>query len=484
MVFSSPIFLFRFLPIVLILYLVIAHRHLRNPVLLAASLLFYAWGETWFVLVMLVSIAANYLFGIWVDRTRGRPSGRWAVACSVVFNLGLLGTFKYANFLVDNINHILSVVGVPTIHLSQIHLPIGISFFTFQAMSYVIDVYRGDAKAQKNPLNVALYISLFPQLIAGPIVRYRDIAGQIVKRVVTREGFATGVRRFITGLGKKVLIANLLAVPADKIFSIPDAQLTPGLAWLGVICFMLQIYFDFSGYSDMAIGLGRILGFRFLENFNYPYIARSVRDFWRRWHISLTTWLRDYLYIPLGGNRASAARTYINLVTVFLLCGLWHGAQWTFVVWGLYHGLFLVVERTGFGRWLKTGRAPVGHLYTLAVVTVGWALFRAETLSQAGAFVSAMFGLAAGTGQEHSVAMYLNTEVILALVAGVLFSAPVIRYLAGLRERYLTSRAGSVTAVAEALLCFLGIAINLFIVLLSASYLAAGTYNPFIYFRF
>jgi alginate O-acetyltransferase complex protein AlgI len=247
---------------------------------------------------------------------------------------------------------------------------------------------------------------------------------------------------------------------------------------------MLQIYFDFSGYSDMAIGLGRILGFRFLENFNYPYIARSVRDFWRRWHISLTTWLRDYLYIPLGGNRGSTARTYSNLVIVFLLCGLWHGAQWTFVVWGLYHGLFLVIERTGFGKWLKAGRAPVGHLYTLAVVTFGWALFRAETLSQAGAFVSAMFGFAPGTGQEHSVAMYVNTEVILAIAAGVLFSAPVMRYLAGVREKYVTSRTGSIPAAAEGLLCFLGVILNLFIVLVSASYLAAGTYNPFIYFRF
>ncbi|MHC4201080.1 MAG: MBOAT family O-acyltransferase, partial [Planctomycetota bacterium] len=408
MVFSSPIFLFLFLPFVLVLYVISVRRELRNPVLLVASLFFYAWGETWFVLIMVASMAANYLFGLWVDRVRERPWAKLAVACAVVFNLGLLGAFKYANFLVDNLNALSSVVGIPPVGLGKVHLPIGISFFTFQAMSYVIDVYRRDAEVQRNPVNVALYISLFPQLIAGPIVRYRDVAKQLVERVMSREDFAYGVRRFIMGLAKKVLIANVVGGAADGIFGNPHASpavagvplghLTPALAWLGVVCYTVQIYFDFSGYSDMAIGLGRMLGFRFLENFNYPYVSRSVREFWKRWHISLSTWFRDFLYVPLGGSRRTPARTHVNLVAVFLLCGLWHGASWTFAIWGLYHGVFLVAERTRFGRWIGSLPAPAGHLYTLLVVLAGWVIFRAETASQAAAFLAAMMGFARGAG--------------------------------------------------------------------------------------
>jgi alginate O-acetyltransferase complex protein AlgI len=484
MVFSSPIFIFMFLPVLLALYLLSARRELRNPLLLVASLFFYAWGEPWFVYVMVLSIFLNYLFGLWIDSVRGRGSARWALAVAVAFNLGLLGAFKYANFVMENVNVVLGAFGISPVQVGSVPLPIGISFFTFQAMSYVIDVYRRDALVQKNPLNVALYISLFPQLIAGPIVRYRDIAAQLIHRTITREGFAIGIRRFITGLGKKVLIANVLAGPVDRIFSAPAEQLTAGVAWLGVVCFTLQIYFDFSGYSDMAIGLGRMFGFRFLENFNYPYIARSIREFWKRWHISLSTWFRDYLYFSLGGSRVRAARVYFNLVTVFLLCGLWHGASWTFVAWGLFHGAFLVFERTSPGLWVKSLPAPFAHFYVLVVVTAGWTIFRAETLFQAGHFFLAMAGAAPVSGVGQSLGMYVDRELVIALVAGIVFSTPLVPSLARARERLVSALSEGLAAAVEITLCSVTVLADLMIVLTTASYLAAGTYNPFIYFRF
>ncbi|MHC4250990.1 MAG: MBOAT family O-acyltransferase [Planctomycetota bacterium] len=495
MVFSSPIFLFLFLPVVLGLYLISCRRELRNFSLLVASLFFYAWGETWYVSVMLASIAANYLFGLWIDRVRERPSVKLALVSAVVFNLGLLGVFKYANFVVDNLNALSSTICIPRIELAPVHLPIGISFFTFQAMSYVIDVYRRDAEVQKNPVNVALYISLFPQLIAGPIVRYRDVARQLAGRVMSLGDFACGVRRFVIGLGKKVLVANVVGATADRIFGglgtspdtipgIPLDQLTPGLAWLGALCYTVQIYFDFSGYSDMAIGLGRMFGFRFLENFDYPYVSRSVREFWKRWHISLSKWFRDFLYIPLGGSRCTPARTHRNLVAVFLLCGLWHGASWTFAVWGLYHGAFLVAERTRVGNWIERRWAPTRHLYALLVVIVGWVLFRSETLSQAGAFLAAMVGLARATGVEHHVAMYVNREVVLALAAGSLLSIPIAPALSRLRRNIVASCRGIMSPIIEGAISFGGVLGLVFLLLASASWLAAGTYNPFIYFRF
>ena len=355
MVFSSTIFLFFFLPLTLLAYFVVGPRG-RNLILLAASLLFYAWGETVYLLVMLFSIAANYLFGLLIDRARERGSrGGTAFALAVATNLGLLGFFKYANFFVDNLNQVLPVLGLAPMDIGRVHLPIGISFFTFQALSYIIDLYRNETAVQRSLLNFALYKALFPQLIAGPIVRYRDVAREIEQRTVSLDDFASGVQRFIIGLGKKVLIANVMGRAADTIFATPAETLPATLAWTGSIAFMLQIYFDFSGYSDMAIGLGRMFGFHFLENFNYPYIARSVREFWRRWHISLSTWFRDYLYIPLGGNRHGPVRTGANLLLVFLLCGLWHGASWTFLIWGVYHGIFLVLERVPAVRGCSTG---------------------------------------------------------------------------------------------------------------------------------
>ena len=374
---------------------------------------------------------------------------------------------------------------VQPLAVPHVLLPIGISFFTFHAISYVIDVSRRDAVAQKSPVHAALYLLLFPQLIAGPIIRYRDIADQLARRVVSIDDFAYGVRRFVIGLGKKVLIANVVAGPADKIFAMAPSELSAAHAWLGIICYTLQIYFDFSGYSDMAIGLGRMFGFRFPENFRWPYVATSVTAFWRRWHISLSTWFRDYLYIPLGGNRVSPARRYRNLVTVFFLCGLWHGASWNFVIWGLWHGSFLVIERlvpsrnrlsnhpitqlpdTGVLAW------PIWpHVYTLAIVMIGWVFFRAETLPGAIAFLASMAGMIAAAPTPYSVGWFLTPELWIALVAGAIGSAPWVPALAARLDDRRPALALLNTAALMALL------------VLSIMSMAARTYNPFIYFRF
>jgi len=428
-VFSSPIFLFLFLPIVLAGYFVTRGR-LCNLWLLGMSLVFYGWGEPRFVVVMLASIAANFGFGLWLDRIRGRPGARAVLAVAIALNLGLLVLYKYAAFLAGNASAALALIGAGPVQIPAFVLPLGISFYTFHALSYLVDVSRRAADGQRDPAAMGLYIVFFPQLIAGPIIRYHYIADQLVQRVVTREGFAQGVERFVIGLGKKMLVANTVAVPADAIFALPTSELTPGLAWLGIVCYTLQIYFDFSGYSDMAIGLARLFGFRFPENFNYPYIARSMTEFWRRWHISLSTWFRDYLYVPLGGNRHGSARTYLNLWLVFFLCGLWHGAAWTFVAWGLYHGSFLVLERLGLGRRLESLWTPARHAYTILAVMVGWVFFRSETLQQAGSFLSAMAGFASGSGLEQHVGLHLNAMVAVALAAGVLGSAPLLPWLA------------------------------------------------------
>jgi alginate O-acetyltransferase complex protein AlgI len=483
MLFSEPVFVFLFLPLLFLAY-GFAPRAAKNTILLLASLLFYAWGEKSFVLVMLGSIAFNYLVGLLVEAGRSRGLHKLFLILGVAGNLGLLAVFKYATFLVTNLNLLLAGLKLPPIHMQPVHLPIGISFFTFQAMSYIIDLYRGHAEVQRNPIRVALYITLFPQLIAGPIVRYRNIARRLAHRTVTRAGFDQGIRRFILGLGKKMLLANVLAVPADRIFGIPTQQLTTPVAWLGTICYALQIYFDFSGYSDMAIGLGRMFGFRFLENFNYPYISRSITEFWRRWHISLSTWYRDYLYIPLGGNRRGTLRTYLNLVIVFFLCGLWHGASWTFVVWGLFHGTFLVLERLGPGQFLASRRPALQHVYVLLVLLVSWVIFRCETLAQASGMLAALAGLAQGSRLEHHLSLYLDTEVMIALAVGVIACAPVLPGLMrGLtrRRRALqrASRPGfdTLRAVGET-------AALMLVFLISLTWMAAGTYNPFLYFRF
>ena len=476
MVFSSPIFLFIFLPLVLAGHFVTRGR-LRNLWLLGMSLVFYGWGEPRFVLIMLVSIAANFGFGLWLDRIRGRRGARGLLAIAVALNLGLLVLYKYAAFLAGNVSTALSLIGAGPVPLPAFALPLGISFYTFHALSYLVDVSRRAADGQRDPAAMGLYIVFFPQLIAGPIIRYKDIAGQLVHRVVTRETFALGSQRFAIGLGKKMLLANTVAVPADAIFALPTAQLTVGLAWLGIVCYTLQIYFDFSGYSDMAIGLALLFGFRFPENFNYPYIARSMTEFWRRWHISLSTWFRDYVYVPLGGNRRGPGRTYLNLWIVFLLCGLWHGAAWTFVAWGLYHGSFLVLERLGAGRWIEGLWAPARHVYTVLVFMGGWVFFRAESLGHAGAYLAAMAGFASGSGLEQHAGLHLNAVVVMALVAGIIGSAPFLPRLGRWRDGIgavnlrLAVEAGRLAGLALLLVA-------------SAMLMAAGTYNPFIYFRF
>jgi len=517
MLFSSALFVFCFLPIVLGVHFVV-HPRLRNAWLLVASLVFYAWGEPVIALVMLLSIGANYAFGLLVERARERGGGKGVVAAAVAFNLGLLVFFKYADWLWSSLGAGLVGLGwldAPWAALGShfaadspwraillnpddsIRLPIGISFFTFQAFSYVVDVYRRDAPVQRNPLDIALYVALFPQLIAGPIVRYRDVAEQIVQRTITRAGFAYGIRRFVLGLGKKMLIANVCAEAADGVFGsatlagVPGAELTPALAWLGIVAYTLQIYFDFSGYSDMAVGLGHLFGFRFLENFDYPYIARSITEFWRRWHLSLSTWFRDYLYIPLGGNRRGPARTYANLLLVFALCGLWHGANQTFLVWGLYHGAFLVLERLGLGAWLARRNAVLRHVYTLLAVMVGWVFFRAETLNHALDYLRALGGWTDGTqlvaaGERafaardvHLLSQYADKLTWMALVAGALGSMPWLPRL----QRHVEARraAGNSASLALELA---GLAALCVVFVHVAMALASGGYNPFIYFRF
>ena len=481
MVFSSTIFLFFFLPLTLLAYFVVGPRG-RNAILLAASLLFYAWGETVYLLVMLFSIAANYLFGLLIDqaRQRGRRGGL-AFVCAVATNLGLLGFFKYANFLVDNLNPVLPVLGLAPMDIGRVHLPIGISFFTFQALSYIIDLYRNETTVQRSLLNFALYKALFPQLIAGPIVRYRDVAREIERRTVSLHDFASGVQRFIIGLGKKVLIANVMGRAADTIFATPAETLPATLAWIGAIAFMLQIYFDFSGYSDMAIGLGRMFGFHFLENFNYPYIARSIREFWRRWHISLSTWFRDYLYIPLGGNRHGAARTGANLLLVFLLCGLWHGASWTFLIWGVYHGIFLVLERVpAVRRLLDRLPAPLQHAYVLLVVLVGWVFFRADTFAHALAYLQAMVDFSRPPLFNSQLFLALNNEFSLTLAAAVIGSAPVFALLQRWRAgRPIVPAPAMRWLAATAQVGSLG-----FVLVYSIAAVLGGAHNPFLYFRF
>lgn len=477
MLFSSTVFLYAFLPLCLVLYY-LAPRGMRNAVLLAFSLLFYAWGEASYAALMVLSIAGNYVAGQAVARAATPSAKRRALVVGVALNLGLLGVFKYAGWLVREIYAIASAagIGLPEAWANfEVHLPIGISFFTFQAMSYLIDVSRGDAAPQRRAVDFALYIALFPQLVAGPIVRYSDVARQLVQRRHRLGLFASGVQRFVLGLAKKVLIANVVAVPADRIFNTPGDELTVGAAWLGTACYTIQIYFDFSGYSDMAIGLGRMFGFRFRENFLHPYGSASVTDFWRRWHVSLSSWFRDYLYIPLGGSRGGRWHTYRNLWVVFLTCGLWHGASWTFLAWGAYHGALLVSERA-FGGWPR--KRALGHVYTLLAVMVGWVLFREATLSEAVAHLAAMVGWADPSGPALGAVPLLSPPVVAALLLGAL-GATRLPLLASARIGHWMGRRGlgetwRVVGALAVLVLFAA----------AAAELAGGTYNPFLYFRF
>src|SRR5262245_14470832 len=435
-----------------------------------------------------------------VDRERESGRSRVWLAIAVAVNLVVLGIFKYANFFADNVNTLLMALQVRPFAVPKVLLPIGISFFTFHAISYVVDVSRRDATAQKSPVHAALYLLLFPQLVAGPIIRYRDIADQLARRVVALDDFAYGVRRFVIGLAKKVLIANVVAGPADRIFAMPAAQLSTAHAWLAIVCYTLQIYFDFSGYSDMAIGLGRMFGFTFPENFNYPYIASSVRDFWRRWHISLSTWFRDYLYIPLGGARRSQARQYANLITVFFLCGLWHGASWSFVVWGLFHGTFLVIERRGSEKAVaeadagqaagptltvrRVGAIALARIYTLTVVLVGWVFFRADTLAHAVRMLSAMAGGGSADPLAPTAFNWLGFELALTMMVGAIAATPIANIVQRLLDEAVTAVEGRAQTVAIVAADSMVTACVAALLALSLFYIAAGTYNPFIYFRF
>ncbi|MFT5291506.1 MAG: alginate O-acetyltransferase complex protein AlgI [Planctomycetota bacterium] len=483
MVFSSTLFVFQFLAVVLGIYFLVPGRW-KNGVLLLASLFFYAWGETFFVLLMLASISVNYGLGLLIGRNRGTPLAKRWLALAVVVNLATLAYFKYANFAVENWNTLALRLGLEPIEWTNIHLPLGISFFTFQAMSYVIDVYRGDVAVQRSPFRLSLYISLFPQLIAGPIVRYREVESQLANRLHSIPGFAHGVRRFAIGMSKKVLLANPLSVPVEAIFALPDEALTPAIAWLGVVSYMLQLYFDFSGYSDMAIGLGHMLGFKFPENFRYPFAARTVRDLWTRWHISLTSWFRDYLYIPMGGSRRSAGRIALNLVTVFVLCGFWHGPKWNYIWFGLYHGIFLSMERVPrYRNFIDNLWRPLQHVYVIYVWWIGLAIFQAHNMGQTWVFLRTMHGFPVGESLRTS-AEFLTPLVSLAFPIAAIGSLPLLpalqRWFAGKRD----SLAGAARARFEGLGAVLVNVAVLLLLFLSALELAASTHNPFIYFRF
>ncbi len=436
--------------------------------ILLFSLGFYFWGEGELTLILILSILRDYLCGLIIERGHRQKIpilSLGGLILSILGNLGVLFYFKYLGFAATILN----------IPVDPILLPIGISFYTFQSMSYTIDVYRKQVAANSNIINYACYVCMFPQLVAGPIIRYKDVAASLVKRTINSQDVSLGIERFIIGLGKKMIIANTLAVPADQIFGLPSSELSFNVAWFGAFCYTLQIYFDFSGYSDMAIGLGRMMGFRFAENFNYPYIARSVQEFWRRWHISLSTWFRDYLYIPLGGNKKGTPRLFLNLIIVFVLCGFWHGAEWTFLAWGIYHGFFLVMERLGHNLKLPSKIGVIKHFYTMVVIIIGWVLFRAENLDWAISCISSMLG---GAAEHASTAMspYLNRPVRLAFIAGLIFSTPIYK----LFEIKILSSNQRLLFSLETVRTFLLISIMTFCVTL----LALNTHNPFIYFRF
>ncbi len=459
MVFSSLYFLYIFLPVVLILYYALPRTSVRNCILLLASIIFYAWGEPVYVFLMIFSILINYVLGLDIARS-GKIRKRVQFVVAILINLGLLGFFKYYGFVVENIN---ALAGLH-LRVRELALPIGISFYTFQILSYIIDVYRGQVAAQKNLIRFALYVTMFPQLIAGPIVRYDDIEQQLTSRNITLARFAKGCERFILGLGKKVLLANNLGQLSDAVFAL---ETRPALAaWLGLIAYAMQIYFDFSGYSDMAIGLGDMLGFTFLENFRYPYLSKSITEFWRRWHISLGTWFREYVYIPLGGNRVCAVRHILNILIVWTLTGLWHGASWNFVLWGLYYGLLLLLEKYFFAKRLDKIPVFFRHLYTLILVLFGWLLFASTDLSAAGRYFLDLFGRG-GFCDTASLYQLIGNGILL-LIGGVCCCPFVYRFY-----RKKTHTMPALTVAATTLL---------FIV--CTAFLVYNSYNPFLYFRF
>lgn len=482
MLFSSLLFLFLFLPLSLLGYYLI-DRSYRNYWLLFVSLVFFAWGGVSFTIILLGSIVINYIAGLQIQKHLNSKSGYWWLFAGVSINILLLGVFKYANFIIDNINSLFSEFSLPLIPDTNIILPIGISFYTFHSLSYLVDIYRGKTRAQKNIFDLSLYIAMFSQLIAGPIIRYADVWKQLRGRTHTWAKFSSGIERFVIGLGKKVLLANTFAYVADELFNGNVADLNAPTAWLGILCYTFQIYCDFAGYSDMAIGLGRMFGFEFKENFNFPYIARSVKEFWRRWHISLSTFFRDYVYIPLGGSRVKVSRIYLNLLIVFFLTGFWHGASWSFVVWGLFHGLFMVIERLGFEKLLGKMWKPLANLYTLLVVIFAWVLFRADTLGQALDYWAGMFDFIGSDVQTALFMSYLNTELFAAFIIAIAGSFGLFEYGRKVIEKIVASEHMG-AKVFENTINVVSALFYAAVLIVCSLYLIAGSYNPFIYYRF
>ena len=467
MVFSTVFFLFTYFPIVLAVHALTPVKY-RNGVLLVINLIFYGWKKPAYVLIMFASIGIDYVHGILVEKAKGEGNDKRArryVVQSIVFNLALLGFFKYWDFIARTLRGL----GIGLMPVLGLELPIGISFYTFQTMSYTVDVYRGDAKAQRNIVNFGTFVTLFPQLIAGPILKYKELADQIDERDYPIERFAAGVQIFTIGLAKKVLLANNLGALWDTYKAMPAGSLTTLGAWLGIVAYAFHLYFDFAGYSDMAVGLGQMLGFEFTGNFNYPYTAKSITDFWRRWHISLSSWFRDYLYFPLGGSRVSKGRLVFNLMVVWAATGIWHGANWNFMLWGLYYGVLLVLEKLVWGKALAKLPDPLKHLYTLVLVLIGWALFAIEDFSALGPYLGARLGMAGGGLVNGAFFYYLRSYGLMLLFA-TLGSTPVVKSL----WHKLPQR---VQKIACPVLLLLGL-------LLSTAYLVDGTYNPFLYFQF
>ena len=464
MVFSSILFMFIYLPAVLLLYY-IAPVKWRNPILFVFNMIFYGWGEPVYILLMLLSITINYINGILIGKWRhvNDKKAKTVLVVNIVLNLSLLGFFKYYGLFAEALNHI-PFINLPTLDIT---LPIGISFYTFQTMSYPIDVYRGDADVQKNYISFGTFVALFPQLIAGPIVRYKDVADQLGFRASSVDQFSSGVERFMIGVGKKVLIANTIGKLWD-VYAASCGDLTFVGSWIGTAAFSLQIYFDFAGYSDMAIGLGRMIGFEFLENFNYPYISKSITEFWRRWHISLGTWFRDYLYIPLGGNRCGKARQIFNITVVWFLTGFWHGANWTFLIWGLYYAFWLLLEKTFLLKYLNKSKV-LSHIYTVLVVMFVWPLFPLTDINLAGQYTSAMLGFGANGFIRSEDIYYLMTYAVtfvIAIAAATPLGANIWRKLPK-----------KVVRIAGPVIILLGL-------IVSTAYLVDATYNPFLYFNF
>lgn len=464
MVFSSLLFLFLFLPVTLLIYYVVPRAY-KNVFLFLISLLFYGWGEPMFVFLMLASILINYIHAYLIDKHRdNRSFGKKLVVSSVIINLGLLCFFKYAGFIGNTLNMVLPFLNIPII---SIPLPIGISFYTFQTMSCVIDVYRGDAPAKKNFITFGTYVVLFPQLIAGPIVRYKDVADQLDNRRENMDQFVDGVKLFMVGMGKKILVANQMGLLWDSIRATSDQGVLG--SWVGIIAYSMQIYFDFSGYSDMAIGLGRMLGFEFLKNFDYPYISKTITEFWRRWHISLSTWFKEYVYIPLGGNRKGVTRQIINLLIVWGCTGFWHGASFNFLLWGLYFGVLLIVEKFVLMRFLKKLPAFIQHIYALFLICIGWVIFYFEDFGEMMSFLGSLFNPAAGLiGSDalHTVISYIPL-----LMVGILACTPLANKI------YQKIKGWQYIWIPESGLCLGGL-------LLCTASLVSQSYNPFIYFRF